>query len=129
MKLSWYSVFTYVIAPLVALFFLLLVLALSFNLQDGIVSGDVFYVRFQTLYIPLMALLAVCTIAMIVGLAKRKLWGLLLLFFVSGMWVFKSATDIILSEFQTSTVIIQVAIIGLILANLGYFYWKRRMFE
>ncbi len=66
---------------------------------------------------------------MVVGLAKRKLWVLLLLFFVSGMWVFKSATDIILSNFNVTTVLIEAVVIGLILANLGYFYWKRKMFE
>lgn len=95
---------------------------------DGFTTGDVFYMRFHATYLPVMAFLAACTIGMIVGLAKRKIWGLLLLLFVSGVWIFKSVTDIILAEFNTRTMLIEAVIICLILANLVYFYLKRGMF-
>ncbi len=59
---------------------------------------------------------------MIVGLIKRKSWGLFLLFFVSGMWVFRSVLSISVAGFYGYRTAIEMTGLLFTLANLIIFY-------
>ncbi|MDD2785919.1 MAG: hypothetical protein PHS79_03435 [Patescibacteria group bacterium] len=127
-NLSWYNIFTYVLAPLLALFILVYVVLLPYIIWDGFATDDMFAIQFHASFLPVFAALLACLITMIVGLAKHRLYGLLFLFLLSGVWIYKTTIETITLILSAEPVTTNVIIVVLVVANLLYFYGNKNAY-
>lgn len=115
----WRKIFTYFFSSLLLIALIVANLGLSIgssDYNDPVVSG------IRGIFAPAYWILSLTMAIMIVGLIKRKSWGLFLLFFVSGMWVFRSVLSISVAGFYGYRTAIEMTGLLFTLANLIIFY-------
>lgn len=123
-KNLWGKLFIYFLAPALNISLVVASIGLSVGSVDNNSESSI-----RLVFVPVYWVLSLTMAIMIVGLIRRKAWGLFLLFFVSGMWGFRSVLSISVAGFYGYRTAIEMTGLLFTLANLIVFYKAKKMYQ